>query len=32
LEMESQWAWMILFFVLTMIIGMALKSPMGVEI
>ena len=31
-EMESQWAWMILFFVLTMIIGMALKSPMGVEI
>ena len=32
LEMESQWAWMILFFVLTMIIGLALKSPMGVEI
>ncbi len=31
-QMESQWAWMILFFVLTMIIGMALKSPMGVEI
>ncbi|MEN8164083.1 MAG: hypothetical protein ABFS37_08135 [Acidobacteriota bacterium] len=32
LEMESQWAWMILFFVLTMAIGLALKSPMGVEI
>ena len=32
LEMESQWAWMILFFVLTMVIGLALKSPMGVEI
>lgn len=32
LEMESQWAWMILFFVVTMIIGLALKSPMGVEI
>jgi len=31
-EMESQWAWMILFFVLTMIIGMVIKSPMGVEI
>lgn len=32
MEMESQWAWMILFFVLTMVIGVALKSPMGVEI
>lgn len=32
LEMESQWAWMILFFVLTMVIALALKKPMGVEI
>jgi uncharacterized membrane protein (DUF106 family) len=31
-EMESQWAWMILFFVLTMIIALALKKPMGVEL
>lgn len=31
-EMESQWAWMILFFVLTMVIALALKKPMGVEI
>ncbi len=31
-EMESQWAWMILFFVVTMVLGVALKSPMGVEI
>ena len=32
LEMESQWAWMILFFILTMIIALALKKPMGVEL
>lgn len=32
LEMESQWAWMILFFVLTMVIALALKKPMGVEL
>ena len=31
-SMESQWAWMILFFVLTMVIALALKKPMGVEI
>lgn len=31
-EMESQWAWMILFFVLTMVIALALKKPMGVEL
>ncbi len=31
-SMESQWAWMILFFVLTMVIALALKNPMGVEI
>ena len=32
LEMESQWAWMIAFFVLTMVIALALKKPMGVEL
>ncbi len=31
-SMDSQWAWMILFFVLTMVIALALKKPMGVEI
>lgn len=32
MEMESQWAWMILFFILTMVIALALKKPMGVEL
>lgn len=32
LEMQSQWAWMILFFVMTMVIALALKKPMGVEL
>jgi len=31
-HMESQWAWMILFFVMTMVIALALKKPMGVEL
>lgn len=31
-EMESQWAWMGLFFFLTLVIALALKKPMGVEI
>lgn len=32
LHMESQWAWMILFFVMTMVIALVLKKPMGVEL
>jgi uncharacterized membrane protein (DUF106 family) len=32
LTMDSQWAWMILFFVLTMVIALALKKPLGVEL
>ena len=31
-HMESQWAWMILFFVMTMLLALALKKPMGVEL
>jgi uncharacterized membrane protein (DUF106 family) len=32
LTMDSQWAWMILFFVLTMVVALALKRPLGVEL
>lgn len=30
--MHSQWAWMILFFIFTMVIALALKKPLGVEL
>jgi len=31
-HMQSQWTWMILFFIMTMVIALALKKPMGVEL
>lgn len=31
-EMQSQWTWMIIFFIMTMVIALALKKPMGVEL
>jgi len=31
-DVEWQWAWMVLFFVLTMVVALVLRKPMGVEL
>jgi uncharacterized membrane protein (DUF106 family) len=31
-DIEWQWAWMVLFFVLTMVVALVLRKPMGVEL
>jgi len=31
-NVEWQWAWMVLFFVLTMVVALILRKPMGVEL
>ena len=32
LEFEWSFAWMVVFFILTMVFALALKKPMGVEL
>jgi hypothetical protein len=31
-DIEWQWAWMVVFFVLTMVVALVLRKPMGVEL
>ena len=31
-DMEWEYAWMVVFFVLTMVVALALKKPLGIEL